>query len=219
MELMNYISTDRITVNTQFTVAKTLNYFNEISYTHLPIVKDNKLIGNIAKEDLLGIDDVSKKIEELVYLYNFFHAKEDDTLLELFSNFSIHNTNVLPIVKNQNVYVGYIDLNDMLDCFADTPFLNTEGNIILLEKKNIEYTMSQVCQIVESNSNSVLGCFVFNKTDEKTQITLKVKSININELIQSFRRYDYTILNNLTEDSYLEGLKKRSEYFIKYLNI
>ncbi|MGY5352290.1 CBS domain-containing protein [Wenyingzhuangia sp. IMCC45533] len=219
MELIDYISTDHITVKPNNSVLQTLSVFDEINYTHLPIIKHQKLVGNVAKEDLSCVDDPSKTLDELEYIHSFFFAKEDDTLLELFSNFAINNTNILPIVNLQHNYVGYIDLNDMLDCFADTPFLNTEGNIILLEKNTTAYSMSEVCQIVESNDNSVLGCFLFHQTDEKTQITLKVKSVNINELVQSFRRYDYTILNNLTEDSYLEDLKKRSEYFIKYLNI
>ncbi len=219
MELRDYISTDHISVKPNNTVLQIIHLFNEINYTHLPVVKNKKLMGNVAKEDVLCIDDHTKILDELPYLQSVFFAKEDDTLLELFSNFAIHNTNILPVVNQQQQYMGYLDVNDLLDCFADTPFLNSEGNSILLEKKTTEYAMSEICQIVEANNNAVLGCFVFHQTEEKTQIMLKVKSVNINELVQSFRRYDYTILNQLTEDSYLEDLKKRSEYFIKYLNI
>lgn len=219
MELTDYISNDTITTNSNKTIEQILNHFNDITYSHLPVVNQGKLTGNVSKEDLLAIDDKTQRLSELDYLYEFFFAKETDTLLELFSNFAVNNSDVLPVVSQNNNYVGYLDLNDLLDCFADTPFLKTEGNIILLEKNSKEYAMSEVCQIVESNGNRILGCFVFDQTEESTKITLKVKSLNINELIQSFRRYDYTILNQLTEDSFLESLKRRSEYFIKYINI
>lgn len=219
MELINYISKDKISVNNQKTVEKILQIFNSIPYSHIPVVQDKKLIAVVSKEDLNTVDDKLQKLGELEYLYEFFFAKEEDTLLEVFSNFAINNTNILPITDTENNYIGYLDLNDTLDCFADTNFLNTEGNILLLQKNTHDYSMSEICQIVESNSNSVLGCFVTESNENTTQITLKVKPVNINELVQSFRRYDYSILNNLTEDSYLESLKKRSEYFIKYLNI
>ncbi|MDO6736430.1 CBS domain-containing protein [Wenyingzhuangia sp. 2_MG-2023] len=219
MELIDYISKDDISVDNQKTVAQTLEVFDAISYSHIPVVHEKKIIGNIAKEDLDSLDDETQKLEVLEYMYEFFFSKDDDTLLDVISNFAEHNTNILPVINKQNEYIGYLDLNDTLDYFSNTYFLNTEGNILLLEKNTKEFTMSEVCQIVEANDNQILGCFVSKKNEEHTLITLKINSININELIQSFRRYDYTIVNNLTEDSYLEGLKKRSDYFIKYLNI
>ena len=219
MELINYISKDKITVHNQLTILEILEIFSTISYSHIPVVDGKKLIGNVAKEDLCIIDNKTQKLSELEYLYEFFFAKQEDTLLEVFSNFAANNTNILPIIDEKKNYFGYLDLNDTLDYFADTTFLNSEGSIILLEKNTHEYSMSEICQIVESNGNTVLGSFISDISENKTRITLKVKSVNINELIQSLRRYDYTILNNLTEDSYLESLKKRSEYFIKYLNI
>ena len=219
MELINYISKDKIAVSNQKTIKQILKIFSKISYSHIPVIDGEKLVGNIAKEDLTSIENKDQKLAELEYLYEFFFAKQEDTLLEVFSNFAVNNTNLLPIVDKKNEYFGYLDLNDTLDCFADTHFLSTEGNILLLEKNSIEYSMSEICQIVESNNSQILGSFISEQNEEHTQITLKVKSGSINELIQSFRRYDYAILNTLTEDSYLESLKKRSEYFIKYLNI
>lgn len=219
MELTHYISNDKITVHNSQTVQQVLNVFETINYSHVPVIEGNKLIGNIAKEDLITVDESNQKLVDVAYLYEFFFAKKTDTLLELFSNYAVNNTSILPLIDDQNNYVGYLDFNDLLGCFADTHFLSSEGSIILLEKSTKEFTMSEICQLVEANNNSVIGCFVFDHQNDKTRITLKVKSININELIQSLRRYDYHILNELSEDSYLEDLKNRSEYFIKYLNI
>lgn len=219
MELTHYISNDAITVNPTQNIEQVLLVFKKANYSHLPVVDNSKLIGNIALEDLITIDRTQQTLKDVAYLYEFFFAKETDTLLELFSNYAVNNTSILPLVNQNNDYSGYLDFSDLLGCFADTHFLSAEGSVILLEKKSIEFSMSEICQIVESNQNHVIGCFVFDEKDSKTRITLKVKSTNINELIQSLRRYDYHILNELSDDSYLDDLKKRSEYFIKYLNI
>jgi serine phosphatase RsbU (regulator of sigma subunit) len=41
----------------------------------------------------------------------------------------------------------------------------------------------------------------------------------LNEIIQTFRRYNYEIISDHQEDSYLLNLKERSDYLDKYLNI
>ena len=51
------------------------------------------------------------------------------------------------------------------------------------------------------------------------KISLKFSSQDVNEIIQSFRRYDYKVLSDHKEDFYLEDLKDRNDYLRKYLNI
>ena len=89
----------------------------------------------------------------------------------------------------------------------------------MIEKESTDFTFSQICQIVESNDAKVLGVFISNISQNSTQITLKISQSNFNEIIQTFRRYNYTILSEHQEDSYLAGLKERSDYLDKYLNI
>jgi N-acetyl-anhydromuramyl-L-alanine amidase AmpD len=76
-----------------------------------------------------------------------------------------------------------------------------------------------VAQIVESNGGRLLGSFLSNSTTQMVQITLKIASGSVNEIIQTFRRYGYAILSENQEDTYLENLKERSDYLDKYLNI
>ena len=51
------------------------------------------------------------------------------------------------------------------------------------------------------------------------QVTVKFISKEINEIMQSLRRYDYKIISIHENDLYLEDLKNRSEYLQKYLEI
>ena len=78
--------------------------------------------------------------------------------------------------------------------------------------------MSEVAQIVESNNGTLLGSYISNNFGDKTELTLKISSQEINEIIQSFRRYNYTIITEHQDDFYLEELKNRSDYLQKFLN-
>ncbi|MEL6305600.1 MAG: acetoin utilization protein acuB, partial [Bacteroidota bacterium] len=48
---------------------------------------------------------------------------------------------------------------------------------------------------------------------------LKVGSPNLNEVAQTFRRYNYNIEFGNSDDQYVEDLKQRSDYLEKYLNV
>jgi hypothetical protein len=48
---------------------------------------------------------------------------------------------------------------------------------------------------------------------------MKLGSENLNEVIQTFRRYNYSILFGNNDDQFMEDLKQRSDYLDKYLNV
>ena len=79
--------------------------------------------------------------------------------------------------------------------------------------------MSQITQIVESNNGKLLGIFISEATNDKVQVTIKITLGSMNEIIQSFRRFNYEIVSEHHEDNYLNVLKERSEYLDKYLNM
>jgi hypothetical protein len=54
---------------------------------------------------------------------------------------------------------------------------------------------------------------------DTVEITVKVEHQNINEILQTFRRYDYQIVSEHPEDFFAEDLKEHSDYLNKYLNI
>ncbi len=83
----------------------------------------------------------------------------------------------------------------------------------------IDYSMSQITQIVESNNGKLLGLFVSDSDTETIEITIKVTLGVMNDIIQTFRRYNYEIISEHNEDNYINNLKERSDYLDKYLNI
>ncbi|PCI10161.1 MAG: hypothetical protein COB73_03995 [Flavobacteriaceae bacterium] len=103
--------------------------------------------------------------------------------------------------------------------FNDTPLLNNEGFFLVIEKGIHDYSFSEIVQIVESADAKLVGVFVSGYKNNMARITLKITTEDINEIIQSFRRYGYGLLTKHKEDLFLEELKDRSDYLQKYLNI
>ncbi len=194
-------------------------FFKETAFSHFPVVEDAKLLGLISKIDIDEINDDEKNLEDFSYLIKLFFTLQSENLLELIKAFAANETNLVPVIKDDHTYLGYLDLIDILHVYNETPFLNNEGVVLQLEKEILDFSFSQVCQIVETNNGKISGLFISETSGAIVKITLKFSARDINEIIQAFRRYNYTVLSKHKEDFYLEELKERSDYLQKYLNI
>ncbi|MEN8185895.1 MAG: CBS domain-containing protein [Bacteroidota bacterium] len=215
----DYILNDIEAVALSDSIEEIINLFELYTYTHLPVVEKDIYCGTIAKNDLDFIDVTDKNIEDLKSLLHPVYANENMSWFEVLQLFATHNSNLLPVLNNDNIYIGYYEFDDFLNIFRCTPFLHEEGVIITISKGINDYSMSQISQIVESNNATLFGVFVSKIENETANITLKLSIHDINNTILSFRRYGYHIITEIHEDKFIENLKERSEYLTKFLNI
>mgnify|MGYP005990118935 FL=1 len=217
MNIENYILNDFKPLTLQSKVIDALELFKAYPITHIPILNNDCYIGCISQSDILTLENINASLHDQQDFLDRFNAVDENSVIELLKVFANNDTNILPVIS-ENKYVGYLELNDILEEFSHSPFLNSNGFILIIEKNNKEYTFSEVAQIVESNNGKLLGCYISSTIADKVSITLKISSQEINEIIQSFRRYNYTIITEHKDDFYLEELKNRSDYLQKFLN-
>ena len=205
-------------IDSQDSIAVIQEFFSELHFSHFPIVEDGVYIGSIASEDIETFDSDKKATDYRFTLEGFF-TRTNTMWLDVLEVFAKNHTNLVPVLDENNTYVGYYEIEDILKFFHETPFLKEPGNIIIVEKAILDYSMSQIAQIVESNNGKLLGLFVSEADVGSIQITMKISLGAMNEIIQTFRRYNYEIISEHQEDSYINNLKERSDYLDKYLNI
>jgi hypothetical protein len=87
----------------------------------------------------------------------------------------------------------------------------------VVRKGVLDYSMSQITQIVETIMES-FWAYSYQSSIDSIEITLKITLGAMNEIIQTFRRYNYEIISE-HQDNYINNLKERSDYLDKYLNI
>lgn len=192
--------------------------FDNLTFSHLPVAKEETYIGSISENDVRCFD-AEKTLEEYQYALEGFYARVSDNWLDTLETFAQNQTNILPVLGTENEYLGYLELSDILHQFNETPFLNEPGGIIVLEKGSLDYSFSEIGQIIESQNARISGMFVSSQENDLTQITVKTNTSSLNEILQTLRRYGYTIISEHQEDLYSKNLKERSRYLDKYLNI
>ncbi len=219
MNINDFILNEIRELHLDHTVGAAQELCRELPITHVPIVKNGKLVGCLPGSDIQTLDNKDGLLQEYDYLLDHFYTSEKATLLDLVSLFADNDSNLIPVLDKELNYIGYYELGDILDVLADSPFLHLDSETLIVEKNSADYSMSEVSQIVESNKGKLLGMYISHESQETIQITLKVSTDIINDIIQTFRRYDYTVITQHEDDSYLEELKDRARYLRKYLDM
>jgi Mg/Co/Ni transporter MgtE len=217
-EIKDYINAEFEPVSGQDTIAEVQDFFDELAFSHFPVLEEGVYIGSIASDDVETFD-ADKTVNDYRYALEGFFVRTTDMWLDVLEVFAKNHTNIVPVLDEGNLYTGYYELEDIMKFFHETPFLKEPGGIIVVERNIIDYSMSQITQIVESNNGKLLGLFISEADTEKVQITIKISLGAMNDIIQTFRRYNYEIISGHEEDNYINTLKERSDYLDKYLNI
>ncbi|PWH84243.1 acetoin utilization protein acuB [Algibacter marinivivus] len=219
MKLSELIINDIKPLDTKNKISDLQHLFNQLTFSHIPVKNEQgDYLGCFSETDAHCFDSDNPLSEYLYSLEDFF-VRNKTVWLDILEAFAVNSTNIMPVLNEENRYLGYYELNDVISLFSESPFFSEPGGILVVEKGINDYTFSEISQIVESNDGKLLGAFVSRMNTDLVQVTLKIGNTGLNEIIQTFRRYSYNIVSGHEEDSYIESLKDRSDYLKKYLNM
>ena len=219
MNITDYILKEIKSLTPKSTVEKAQKLFNDYPITHFNVVENGIFLGSFSESDIQTIENKTALLSEYNHLLTYFFADEKTTVLALLQIFADNDATVIPVLDPTKKYLGYYDLCDVLGVFASSPFMNEESETLVIETVENNFSMPRISQIVEASGGKLLGCYISEKKAGSVQVTLKVVTQKITEIIQTFRRYEYIIVSSHENDSYLDDLKNRSQYLQKYLNI
>lgn len=217
MQLENLIINDLTPVKFNDTIGDVKMMFSQLTYSHIPVKNGDIYVGCISETDAHCFDS-QKILSDINYALEGFYVRNTTNWLDVLEAFAQNDSNVMPVLDANNNYLGYYELNDIIQLFNETPFFAESGGIIIVEKGVFDYSFSEVCQIIESNNAKIFGALISKMENDKVQITVKIGNAALNDVLQSFRRYGYSIVSGIEEDSYIENLKERSDYLKKYLD-
>lgn len=218
MQLQNHILTTVPFFELSDNMEAVIRFFEETTFSHVAVLENGIFVGLLAEKDL-GCFEADKKISDFRYNVEVFQVTKETSWFDVLEKFARNEANILPIIGDDALFEGYYDLTDIVAEFIDTPFFTEPGGILVVSKGIKDYSFSEIAQIVEGNNAKLLGAFITDNKNDVVQVTVKIGSANLNEITQTFRRYNYAILFGNNDDLFIEDLKQRSEYLDKYLNV
>lgn len=203
------------------TVEVALSALEEMNLHHLPVTDGYSLTSLISEGDLLSAGDLQAAISSCKFTLGKVYVTEDQHVYEVIRLFANLDLTLLPVLSAKGQYIGSITQSTLIGNLPAITAVNNPGGIIILEMNAVDYLMTEISQIVESNDARILSMYVTSHADStKLEVTLKVNRIDIGPVLQSFFRFNYLVKASWAqEDSYAEGLQDRYDALMNYLNI
>ena len=202
-------------------VLQALNWMELFRVSHLPMEQGKMYLGLVDDEMIYAHGDLNDRLDVLqipvegTFVYENYHIY-DVICLAAGSLLS-----VVPVLDRKNNFVGSITLTDILRHLDTLLCVDQPGGILVLEVNRIDYSLAEVAQIVEYNEARVLSCYVSgNRDSQQLQITLKINTLNVDPILDTFIRYGYTVKNSfVTGEEEQDSLRERYGLLMKYLEL
>jgi predicted transcriptional regulator len=199
-------------------VAVAIDFFKEFSVRQLPVVQDNICIG------ILSLDEIEEELADIPVLdfinLSYSFASTYDHIYEVMRAISEQSVNLFPIIDENNNYLGCITLASLFKNYVNCAAFSQPGSIVVLEMDKKNYSLAEIARIVESENKVILSSLLSsNAESDRLEITLKLNSAQIQNLLSTFERFGYNIKATFDEEDVKDTLKNRYESLMTYLNV
>jgi predicted transcriptional regulator len=197
-----------------------LRWMDEFKVSHLPVLKNDNFVGLISESDILDRMDLDQTLDVLFDHLPRPYVFEDAHIYEILHKISEHKISVVPILTKEEKYVGCTTVHQVVAMIGNTGGIKEHGAILVLEVNQIDYSLAQIAQIVESNNAKILSSYIMSSPDStKLEVTLKINKTELDPIIRTFERYDYTISASFQKSDFNDDLQLRYDSLINYLKL
>jgi len=199
---------------------KALNWMEEFKVSHLPVLKNGNFVGLISESDILDKKDLDHSLDELFAHLPRPYVGENAHVYEVLSRMSEHKISVLPILDENEQYVGCTSVHQLMTLIANTSSIKEVGGIVVLEMNKHDYSLAIIAQIVESENAKILSTYIMTSTDTtKIEVTLKISETDLSRIIRSFERHDMLVKASYQRSSDMDDMQYRYDALMNYLNM
>lgn len=197
-----------------------LHLFDELKVSHLPVVSGHEYIGLVSEEEIYSANKFEELIEQQGLTYSKISVVNTQHAYMVIRSFAENKLSLLPVVDENGLYLGCITMPGLIENLSTITAVDNPGGIIVLEINVNDFSLTEIAQIIESNDARLLSLYMTSQPDSlRSEITLKLDRMNIQPVIQTFLRFNYTVKASFFENDYNDSLRDRYNMLMNYLNI
>lgn len=201
------------------TIQKVVERMAEFRVNHLPIVVENQVLGLIADEDLIEIQNYELALESVKLSISNAFVYQEQHIYDVIRMFAEKRLTLLPVIDEHKNYLGVISINSIVEYIADLTSVKEPGGIIVIEINNRDNSLAHISQVVESNNAQILSSYITSFPEStRLEITLKLNRTDISAIVASFLRYNYTVVATYNDIKSDTGSSDRFDQLMNYLS-
>ncbi len=198
-----------------------LAWMDEFRCNQLAVVSKGKFLGLVSEDIILERGIEVGLIKDLNLDCDHCKVIKDAHLFNIIKMASANDIELLGVVDEADDYLGVITIKDTIFALSQTLAVQTEGAIIIISLKTIDYSLSEISRLVESEGYKILSSSI--KVDEADtdfiKLTLKIDSEDIQRLVATLERFEYRVIAKLQAKQGADSDQERLDILFKYLDL
>lgn len=215
------LQTDFLPLQGSDTVAEVKPRMDELDISVLPVVDQTtqKLIGQVAYNQLEQANKETLvsdlELDEAIKVYKGQHIFEAARLILQYE------LEYLPLVDKEWKFLGGIDRQRVFYCITRMLNVQEEGSVLTIELNPIDFSISELVQIVETEGAKILGLTVEipDSTRNTFEVSLKLNMKDLSRVTAALKRYDYQVLVESESTIFGKDLEDRADELLKYIDM
>jgi CBS domain-containing protein len=189
-----------------------LRWMDELKVSHLPVLKNGNFVGVLSESDVLDKMHLDEKLDKLFDHLPRPYVFANAHIYEVLAKISEHRVSVLPVLDENEKYLGCTSVYHLLTVIANTGSIRESGGIL------VDYSMAQIGQIVESNNAKILSSYIMSSVDStKVEVTLKINQVELSSIIRTFERYDYVVKAAFQKSEVDDDMQQRFDALMNFM--
>lgn len=199
---------------------KALAWMEEFKVYELPLVNEHKFLGLITENELLDLNNPTMLLSEITRPLDRPCVYGHDHIYSVISTMSEHKLSIVAVLDEQDNYLGMISQKDLIENISSVAAFKEPGGIIELEMNTHDYSLVEIANIIEGNGGKVLSSYIKSKPNStKIEVTIKTNKDDLSGILQTFNRYEYTVIASFDKSGASEDYKQRYDAFMHFLNM
>ena len=200
-------------------VAFALESMEEYRIGQMAIVNNGQYVGLASENILLESPDDRVLLSRLLPQHQDHYCLENQHIYECIGLVQQHQLEVIAVLDESLNYLGTVQTNDLYREFIAMTGNKESGAILVLNLQRRDYSLSEICRLIEQNDIKVISSFYSDSNDEFGQLTLKLNGREISGVVATLERFGYSISATYSSEALQSTERDRLDMLMHYLNI
>ncbi len=201
-------------------VQKAKQWMEELRTSELPVIEGTHYQGLITEEILFQQNLAHDLVKDYELEGTEAIINQNQHYYELLKLSNQEEVSLIAVLDDDKNYLGVVAIEDVVEAFANTSSVRSPGAILVLSLNAVDYSLSEVSRLIESNEAKILSSYVIPDQEDpnKVKLTLKINREEVNHIIATLERFGYIIEARFNENSTGLSEKDRIDSLLRYLN-
>ena len=207
------------TIDAHDTVSQVLDLHQDDAQEMFAVLDGQQYLGMIDLGDLEEAD-AAAKISDLSHLFIKPQVKPTDHFIQALKMRAKFFVQQVPVVNEKNEWEGVVSAEKLLDQAGNLLGASNTGSTIILEIMQHDYSPGEINRLVESNDATIMNMnTMIDAHSGKMQVVLRINREDISDLVASFQRHEYSVIQYYGDEYYDNSLQSNLDHLLNYLNI